>query len=61
MGWKYFSLSDVIVMSMGTKNIHIELDDDQFDALDAKKDREGLTWKGVLLHGWDLDECDVDE
>lgn len=40
---------------MDTKNIHIELDDDQFEALDAKKDREGLTWKGMLLHGWDID------
>lgn len=43
---------------MGTKNIHIEVDDDQFEALDAKKDREGLTWKGVLLHGWDIEESD---
>lgn len=41
---------------MDTKNIHIEVDEDQFEALEAKKDREGLTWKGVLLHGWDIEE-----
>jgi len=34
------------------KNVHIELDGDQFERLNDVKDRQGLTWKGMLLHGW---------
>ena len=37
------------------KNVHIELDDEQAERLEAEKDRRGLTWKGVLLHGWDTE------
>ncbi|WP_267462377.1 hypothetical protein [Halococcus agarilyticus] len=37
------------------KNVHIELDDEQAEWLEAEKDRRGLTWKGVLLHGWDIE------
>jgi hypothetical protein len=35
------------------KNVHIELDKDQFERLNEEKDRHGLTWKGMLLHGWE--------
>lgn len=33
-----------------TKNILIELPEDQFEELKATKERNGFTWLGMLLH-----------
>jgi len=34
-----------------TKNINIELSEEDFEELKKKKERMGLTWEGVLKEG----------
>ena len=32
------------------KNINIEVDEEQYESLKETKKRNGLTWRGMLLH-----------
>ena len=34
------------------KNIHIEVDEGQYEELSEFKERRGYTWKGLLLEGY---------
>jgi len=34
-----------------SKEVRIELSDEEFERLDSFKDEYGLTWKGVLVYG----------
>lgn len=34
-----------------TKEIRMELDDDQYEWVRELKDRRGFTWKGMMLEG----------
>jgi len=45
-------LTNYLVMS---KNINVELSDEEYEELKKFKDRKYLTWKGVLVHGTPLD------
>jgi len=44
-----------------SKNINIELSDEEYEELKKFKDRKYLTWKGVLVHGTPQDlEKDIE-